>query len=93
MSAIPQGRWLSYGDVADAVGSAAQPIGNYLRANPVKNAHRVLRSNGSVSDNFAWLDANDSRDVREVLQSEGLAFDDNGRADPAKQWKTDASLT
>lgn len=85
VESIPAGRWVSYGDLAKVLKSAAQPVGNYLAANPVKNAHRVLRSDGTVSEKFDWLDDRDRRSPMEVLRQEGVRFDDAGRAAPEQR--------
>lgn len=75
VASIPRGSWASYGDVASAAGSWAQIVGNYLATKPVLNGHRVLKADGSVAPNFAWLDPNETRSPKEVLESEGLTFD------------------
>lgn len=43
----------------------------------------MLTSDGEVSDMFAWPDADDTRDVREVLAAEGIDFQ-FGRASTAQ---------
>lgn len=75
VASIPPGSWSSYGDVASAAGTGAQQVGNYLATKPVLNGHRVLKADGSIAPNFAWLDPNETRSPREVLESEGLLFD------------------
>ena len=57
----------------------------------LKNAYRVLDAQGRVSSAFRWPDPGDSRDVRQVLQEERIAFDDEGRAE-ADQRLTAADL-
>lgn len=49
MSAIPFGDTRTYGEIARALGSAAQPVGNACGANPIPviiPCHRVLGANG-----------------------------------------------
>ena len=49
MSAIPFGETRTYGDIADALQSSAQPVGNACGANPIPviiPCHRVLGANG-----------------------------------------------
>ena len=46
-----------------------------MATKPVLNGHRVLKADGSIAPNFAWLDPNETRSPREVLESEGLLFD------------------
>lgn len=85
LEALPEGSWTSYGDLADVVGTAAQPLGNHIATcKQCSNAHRVLTSDGQIAEAFAWTDPEDHRDPGEVLQGEGLAFID-GNADPYKR--------
>ena len=81
MDAIPKGRWSSYKDVAGVAGNAgaAQRIGTWIRgdSSELVNVHRVLRSNGKVSDLYASTKAGapkDAAEVRERLASEGVPF-------------------
>lgn len=87
VEAIPRGKWVSYGDLAKAVKSAAQPVGNYLASNRVENAYRVLRTDGTVSESFTWLDEDDKRSPSELLRQEGVILDDSGRAAPSQRWQ------
>ena len=81
IAAIPSGRWTNYGALAELAGTSAQAVGNYI-GNYIEdaNAYRVLSIDGSVSEAFHWADANDDRDVRDVLQAEGVEFDSDGYA-------------
>ena len=76
LAVLPTDRWTSYGDIAAAIGSAAQPVGNYLAGTTRPNAHRVLRRNGEISQSFRWTDPGDTRDPREIMQAEGIHFTD-----------------
>lgn len=79
--AIPLGRWTSYGDLADLGGTAALPVGGRMvDLGEDFNAYRVLKSDGTVSEHFRWKSSDDKRDPREVLESEGVEFDEKGRA-------------
>lgn len=78
--AIPSGRWTSYGAMAAAIGSAAQPVGTYLANNEAPTAYRVLRSSGHVPSEFRWIDENDTRDPRALLEAEGIEFSASGAA-------------
>jgi len=81
VAAIPSGRWATYGDLAEPGGTAAVPVGRHMAASPSGgNAYRVLAADGSVSDDFHWIDPGDTRDVHEVLIAEGVVFDEHGRA-------------
>lgn len=92
LAVLPSDRWTSYGDIAAAIGSAAQPVGNYLAGTTRPNAHRVLRRNGEISQNFRWTDPGDTRDPREIMQAEGIHFTDAGLADPSQRLTADDLL-
>ncbi|GAA1764375.1 GmrSD restriction endonuclease domain-containing protein [Kocuria aegyptia] len=85
LTEIPAGRWTTYGDLAKALGTAAQPIGNRLRDTPVPNPHRVLTSSAKPSPDFRWSDEDRADDPTEMLKQEGVVFDKAGRADPEKR--------
>ena len=51
MCEIPLGEYLTYGDVAKKIGSAAQPVGNACGANPIPiiiPCHRILANGGAL---------------------------------------------
>ena len=86
VSALPAGSWTSYGDLAELVGTAAQPTANHVaRDASLTYAYRVLSGDGSVSFNFQWHDEADTRDPTEVLIGEGVEFDESGRASQAQR--------
>ncbi|PPG36670.1 DUF4268 domain-containing protein [Rathayibacter sp. AY2B5] len=81
---IPAGRWTSYGEVALVAGSYPQPVAAVLASNPMQGAWRVLQSGGTIAPGFRWMDSDRTDPPREFLESEGLTFDREGRADPAQ---------
>lgn len=86
---LPEGNWTTYGDLADAVGTAAQPLGNHISRCPqCVNAHRVLTHDGSVAESFRWTDPDDHRKPTEMLNDEGIRFI-NDRADDSKRLASD----
>jgi len=90
MEALPEGRWTTYGDLADAVGTAAQPLGNHITTCPhCVNAHRVLTRAGRVAENFAWSEPEDHRKPVDMLREEGITFTGGDRADPSKRLTSD----
>ena len=90
LAAMPVGTWTSYSDLAELIGSHQVPVGTHIaNTKGLLNAHRVLRTDGSVSPDFRWLEADDARDVRDVLREEGVRFDGSGRADPSQRLRAD----
>jgi len=88
LEALPVGHWTTYGSLADAVGTAPVPLGTHVAGcKQCTNAHRILRSDGTVAPNFAWSDSGDQRDPAEMLQAEGAFV--NARADPARELTSD----
>lgn len=89
LEALPVGRWTTYGSLAGAVGTAAQPLGNHVAScRQCVNAHRILKSDGSTAASFAWQDADDKRSPRELLLGEGVAMEGD-RADRALELTSD----
>src|SRR5687767_13958112 len=95
IGAIPDGCWVSYGDVAAAAGAprGAQALGQWLASNredvPPK-LYRVLNRDGEVS--AGWTPAlphlpSSPAGVRDLLKKEGVNFDGTGRADPDARWR------
>ena len=86
--ALPVGHWTTYGSLADAVGTAAQPLGGHVATCPqCTNAHRILKSDGTVAPNFRWSDPGEDRDPMEMLRAEGALV--NGKPDPARELSSD----
>lgn len=89
LEALPEGRWTTYGDLADAVGTAPQPLGAHITGcEQCANPHRVLTHHSRVARSFAWPDPNDRRDPEEMLRAEGVSFPD-GKADATKRLTSD----
>ncbi|WP_230401672.1 DUF4268 domain-containing protein [Sanguibacter suaedae] len=81
---IPAGRWTSYGEVALIAGSYPQPVAAIITTRLMHGFWRVLQRGGTISPGFRWPDPDRADDPRTYLESEGLTFDDDGRADPAQ---------
>jgi alkylated DNA nucleotide flippase Atl1 len=88
LEALPTGNWTTYGNLADAVGTAAQPLGNHVATcEQCANAHRILKSDGTVAPNFRWSEAKNEREPMEMLRAEGALVD--GTPDPARELSSD----
>lgn len=56
LASIPSGRWTSYSDVAEVIGSHHRAVGARLATVHVPNAQRVLKLDGTISPDFRWPD-------------------------------------
>ena len=78
---IPKGKVMTYGTVARLIGNPRmyRVVGYALHVNPDPlqiPCHRVVNRFGEVSSAFAFGGGNRQR---ELLLSEGVEFDENGR--------------
>ncbi|MFC4002395.1 MGMT family protein [Prauserella oleivorans] len=85
LARVPAGRWTTYGDLAQLIGTAPQPLGRHLAICTERSpAHRVLAYDGTIPPGFRWTDPNDRRKPEDVLRSEGVSFP-HGRADAGRR--------
>ena len=89
---IPRGKVATYGQIAMLAGNPrwARVVGYALHSNPNPNeipCYRVVNRNGEVANSFAF----GGGDVqRQLLQMEGIEFDENGRIDLKKYgWRVE----
>lgn len=93
LASIPEGRWTSYNNLAEAVGTGPQAMAGHLTNCPsCSSPHRVLTWQGAVADEFRWGDREETREPAEILQAEGVRIED-GRADPAQQLTVEELLS
>ncbi len=86
IEAILAGNWTAHSDLAEVGGTAAQPVGNYCASpSAPANAYRILTSGGQVSTYSRWTGPTDTRDVRTVLEEEGIRFDEQDAADQSQR--------
>ncbi|MDT0304279.1 GmrSD restriction endonuclease domain-containing protein [Streptomonospora wellingtoniae] len=84
-AALPAGGWTTYGDLAKLIGSHPQAVSSHITSRPdIASAYRVLNAKGMIATDFRWLDGR-TDDPKQVLEEEGVVFDDKGRADPAQR--------
>jgi len=86
VEAIQAGHWASYGDLAAAIGSHPNPVGQHLaRCQSCANPWRVLTSEARVSKGFKWRpDLERPETPQQVLEAEGIRFT-NGAADSSRR--------
>jgi len=89
LEALPDATWTTYGDLADTVGTAPQPLGLHITSCPqCTNAHRVLTHDGRVAEGFRWADPTDDRNPTQLLAADGVHLTGD-RADPAQRLRSD----
>ncbi len=72
LSRIPAGRWASFSDVAEALGSSAGTLGIQLWINQMPGWHRVLRVDGSISAGHYEGTQERLAEHRALLEAEGI---------------------
>ncbi len=85
LAELPAGSWTNYGELAVLIGSGSRAVGARMAEVPVPNAHRVLQVDGSVAEGISWLEEGRTDAPWQMLASEGVTFDERGRADPAQR--------
>ncbi len=94
VSRIPEGKVVSYGQVASMAGSyrASRAVGYAMHRNPYHGAlpcHRVVFQNGSLTDGYAF----GGKDVqRQLLEAEGITFTKDGCVD-MKRYRWDGKCS
>ena len=84
---VNPGEWVSYGELAAAVSSAALAVGRHIsQCDACPNGWRVMGASGSSRPGFHFSDPSDDRGQQEVLEAEGVRFV-AGLADPVCEVK------
>jgi alkylated DNA nucleotide flippase Atl1 len=90
---IRPGEWATYGDVAIAAGKdikAARAVGRAAATlEEFPNPHRLLPVTGKVPEGWGILAGLQPDECRLRLESEGVVFDQQGVADPARRVRWD----
>lgn len=86
LKTIPKGKVATYGQIAQHLGNKhfARTVGNILHNNPDPSrypCHRVVSSKGKVAEHYAF---GGGAAQRKRLESEGIAFEENGTVDLKK---------
>lgn len=86
LQTVPKGKVTTYGQIALHLGNRhlARTVGNILHKNPDPSrypCHRVVNSKGQVASHFAF---GGKTAQRQLLESEGIVFQPNGRIDLKK---------
>ena len=78
LALVQPGKWTTYGDLAEVTGSSARAVGRHVtECWKCPAAHRVLAIDGKIAHDFRWTDPEDVRDPLDVLESEGVEFQDD----------------
>ena len=85
---LEPGQWTTYGELAVVAGTNAQTVGNFMNKTNADGAHRVLGRDGRPASGFAWSDGR-ADNVRDVLEAEGLQFDESGAASEGQHVRTE----
>ncbi len=85
---LEPGQWTTYGELAVVAGTNAQTVGNFMNKTTADGAHRVLGKDGRPASGFAWSDGR-ADNVRDVLEAEGLQFDESGAASEGQHVRTE----
>nr|WP_158225624.1 DUF262 domain-containing protein [Corynebacterium glutamicum] len=92
LTALPVGHWTTYAALAEAIGTAPQPLANHIAScRDCSHPYRVLTSDGRIADGFRWNDTEDSRDPKDILAAEGVTFS-GAVADPEQKVDADELL-
>lgn len=85
---VPPGKWTTYGDVADMIGTAAISVGqHFLACDECPGAWRILGHDRQPRDGFRWVHTDRQDSQREALEGEGVQFDELGRADSSQRMR------
>jgi len=85
---VPEGRWTTYGDLADMIGTAPISVGaHFVACDECPGAWRILGHDRQPREGFRWVHSERTDSQRDALEMEGVRFDDRGRADPSQRMR------
>ncbi len=85
LARLPAGTWTSYGDLAQLLGTAPQPVANHIASCVAcERGYRVLAADGTVAEKFRWNEPGRGDDPVEVLVADGVEMT-NGKASPSQR--------
>lgn len=83
---VGPGEWCTYGDISTAArgdARAARAVGRAAATHPrFPAAHRVLRSGGTIAEEWGGAEGLGPAECRRRLEAEGVVFTADGRAGP-----------
>ena len=96
-SRVRKGEWTTYGDISIAVRDdtkAARGVASAAAKNPkFPHPERVLKDGGFISPNWVDSEGRGSDYCRQLLMSDGITFNGEGCADPARRVSWDELRT
>lgn len=86
---VEEGLWTSYSDLAVLASTNPQTVGTFMGQTMAEGAHRVLGKDGRPVPGFVWNDLARTETQREVLDGEGVHFDESGAASEGQHLRTE----
>lgn len=89
LQALPDGTWTTYDNLAEAVGTSAQPLARHLATcTECPHSYRVLKYDARIAPNFRWTDPTERRSPMNRLIDDGVRVIGD-RADMEQKLSTD----
>ncbi len=88
LDALEPGQWSTYRELAAVAGTNAQTVGTFMSKSTAEGVHRVMGHDGRPVPGFVWRDGR-TETQRDVLEAEGVEFDESGTASEAQHVRTE----